>query len=262
MPPAKRPAAKRKPAVGGLRDRKCKGLIFGPYKHGKSHLLGTATLDPRTTPIAILDLEGGVLDVLDGLPGGPDGPNWYHIPVRTWEDVNEAYERLVADDPKLWKHGKVPKAAAIDSLSETHIMALMTLLEMPGINRDEKDKDLIQQPDYGKALVQMRRFSQMFRDLPMHVFFTAHSKDEADPRLGLVKMPKLSGQAAMEIPGMMSLVGYLALDEDDDGETRRVLLIQNYAKILTGVRMPWGVEAPDEIYDPTITSILDALKYN
>lgn len=260
MPPARRPQSKKK-ATGGQRDRKCKGIIFGPPKHGKSTLLGTAVFDKRTTPINILDLEGGVLDVLDGLPGGPDGPDWYHTPVRSWDDVNEGYERLVNNDPKDWSGGVVPKAAAIDSLSETHLMALMTLLDDPSIRRDDKDKDLIQQPDYGKALVQMRRFAQMFRDLPMHVFYTAHSKDEADPRLGLVKMVKLSGQAATEIPGMMSLVGYLALEEDDEGETRRCLLLQNYAKILTGVRMPWGVQAPDEIYDPTITSILDALKY-
>lgn len=261
MPAAKRPQAKRK-AQGGDRNRKCKGIIYGPPKHGKSTLLGTAVFDKRTCPINILDLEGGTLDVLDGLPGGPDGPDWYHTEVRTWQDVNEAYERLAANDPDLWPYGVVPKAAAIDSLSETHLMALMSLLEDPSIRRDDKDKDLIQQPDYGKALVQMRRFAQMFRDLPMHIFYTAHSKDEADPRLGLVKMVKLSGQAATEIPGMMSLVGYLALDTDEDGETRRMLLLQNYAKILTGVRMPWGVKAPDEIYDPTITSILDALKYN
>lgn len=244
-----------------MRERKCKGLIYGPPKHGKSTLLGTATLDKRTTPINILDLEGGVLDVLDGLPGGPDGPLWYHTPIQSWDDANEAYERLANNDPKDWSGKVMPKAAAVDSLSEVHIMALMTLLDHPGINRDDKDKDLIQQPDYGKALVQMRRFTQMFRDLPMHVFYTAHAKDEADPRLGLVKMAKLSGQAATEIPGMMSLVGYLALEDDDEGETHRVLLIQNYAKILTGVRMPWGVQAPDEIEDPTITSILDALQY-
>lgn len=254
MPPASRPKARKK-ATGGQRDRKIKALIFGPPKHGKSVFIGTAALDPRTCPVAILDFEGGAMDVLDGLPGGPDGPDWYLIPIRSWEDLNAAYERLVDNEEGF-------QSCAIDSLSEVHIMALMTLLEDPNIRRDDKDKDLIQQPDYGKALVQMRRLTQMFRDLPMHVFYTAHSKDEADPRLGLVKMVKLSGQAATEVPGMMSLVGYLALQEDDEGETQRILLVQNYAKILTGVRMPWGVKAPDEIENPTVTTVLDALKYN
>jgi hypothetical protein len=56
-------------------------------------------------------------------------------------------------------------------------------------------------------------------------------------------------------------VGYLALGEDEEGKTQRILLLQNYAKIRTKVRTPWGIEAPDEIVDPTITDILDALNY-
>lgn len=240
--------------------RKCKGLIFGPPKHGKTTLLGTATFDKRTTPIGILDFEGGVLDVLDGLPGGPDGPKWYHRPASTWDQVNDFYAE--AEEHSRSNAKDAWKADALDSLSELHFFALMNLLDDPGIRREEKDADLIQQPDYGKAMVQIRRFVGHMNDLPMHTFYTAHSKDEADPRLGLVKMVKMSGQLASDIPGMMSLVGYLALvDDEETGETRREILLQNYAKILTGVRMPWGVPAPDEIVNPTITNILDALKY-
>jgi hypothetical protein len=243
------------------KEKKIKALIFGPPKHGKTRFLGTAVFDKRTCPIAILDFEGGVLEVLDGLPGGPDGPDWYHIPITSWDDFNEAYAKLEREDPDDWAGGIVPKACAIDSLSETHIFALLNLLEDPGIRREEKDKDLIQQPDYGKALVQLRRLVRTFRDLPMHVFYTAHHKEDTDTKEGLVKTVKLSGQAATEIPGMMSLVGYLALTEDEEGKTQRILLLQNYAKIRTGVRTGWDVVAPDEIEDPTVTAVLDALHY-
>jgi len=236
------------------KEKKIKALIFGPPKHGKTRLLGTAVFDKRTCPIAILDFEGGVLEVLDGLPGGPNGPEWYHIPITSWDDFNDAYERLRVNEEGF-------KACAIDSLSETHIFALLNLLEDPGIKREEKDRDLITQPDYGKGLVQLRRLVRTFRDLPLHVFYTGHAKEETDTREGLVKTVKLSGQAATEIPGMMSLVGYLALAEDEEGKTQRILLLQNYAKIRTGVRTGWNVTAPDEIEDPTITSILDALQY-
>ncbi len=234
--------------------KKIKALIYGPPKHGKTRFLGTAVLDPRTKPIAILDFEGGVLDVLDGLPGGPDGPDWYHIPVTSWEDFNQAYERLMVNEEGF-------KAVAIDSLSEVHVFALMNLLDDKSIRRDSKDKDLIHQQDYGKAMVQMRRLTRSFRDLPMHVFYTAHHKEEVDSKEGMVKMVNLSGKLATEIPGMMSLVGYLALVTDDEGKTNRTLLLQNYAKIRTGVRTAWGVEAPDEIDDPTVTNVLDALNY-
>jgi hypothetical protein len=58
----------------------------------------------------------------------------------------------------------------------------------------------------------------------------------------------------------MSLCGYLALSENEEGETERILALQNYAKIRTKVRTPWGVDAPDEIVNPTITSVFDMLQ--
>jgi hypothetical protein len=99
----------------------------------------------------------------------------------------------------------------------------------------------------------------------MHGFYTAHHKEDADVKEGTIKTVNLAGKAAIEIPGLMSVVGYLALEdiENEKGEpdVQRVLLLQNYAKIRIGVRAPWGTKAPDEIVDPSITSILDALNY-
>jgi hypothetical protein len=224
-------------------------LIFGPAGHGKTYLLGTAVFDERTCPIAVLDFEGGVLDVLTGLPG--EGTDWVHMPIHTWDDFNQAYERLRVNDEGF-------RSAGVDSISETHIFALLNLLE-DGKPSREKEPDLIQQGDYGVALIQLRRLVRAFRDLPMHTFFTSHYRDEKDPREGLVKVPSMAGKAAIEIPGLMTLVGYLALAENEEGDVERILLLQNYAKIRTKVRMPWGVEAPDEILDPTVTKLLDAL---
>jgi hypothetical protein len=230
-------------------QRYVNNLIYGPAGHGKTYMLGTAVFDERTCPIAILDFEGGVLDVLTGLPG--EGTDWVHMPIRTWSDFNEAYDRLYTNDEGF-------KSAGVDSVSETHIFALLNLLE-DGKPSRQSEPDLIQQGDYGVALVQLRRLVRAFRDLPMHTFFTSHYREEKDPREGLVKIPSLAGKAAIEIPGLMTVVGYLSLSENEEGETERVLLLQNYAKIRTKVRMPWGVEAPDEIVNPTVTSLFDAL---
>jgi hypothetical protein len=205
--------------------------------------------------MALLDFEGGVLDVLDGLPGF--GTDCVHIPIHSWDDFNQAYERVRSNDEGF-------KSVAIDSLSETHIFALMTIIDEQKSRRD--DPDLIQQGDYGKGLVQLRRLVRYFRDLPIHTFYTAHHRDDVDPKEGMIKLPNLAGKAAVEIPGMMSLVGYLALmTEYDEAKEKdvahRVLLLQNYAKIRIGVRAPWGVEPPDEIEDPTVTNVLDTLGY-
>lgn len=233
-------------------DRKFKSMVHGPQGHGKTHLMGTLAHDPRTAPALFLDFEGGDL-TLKGMPG-----EWDQAEVRSWEDYNEQFERLVNN-----KEGF--KSVGIDSLSETHIFALLNILEIEGAKR--KNRNLIEQGDYGTAMVQMRRLVREFRDLDLHVLFVASSKDVRDPREGMVKKPALSGQLADDIPGMMDLVGYLAItdevDEEGDatGNVIRSLLLQNYPKVRTKVRTPWGVVAPDEIDNPTITSILDTLGY-
>lgn len=241
---------RRKPP-GPPTNRTLKSLIYGPPKHGKTHFLGTAAFDERTAPMAALDFEGGMVDVLATMPGW--GTDFIHIPISSWQDFNEAYARIEENDEGF-------KSTALDSLSETHIFALMDLLEDNKPSR-EKEPDLIQQGDYGVALVQLRRLVRKLRDLPIHVFYTAHHKEDTDRKEGLITTVNLAGKAAIEIPGLMTVVAYLALSEDEAGETQRVLLLQNYAKIRTGVRAPWGVTAPDEIYDPTVTSLLDALQY-
>ena len=243
----------KKPAPASERKANC--LFYGPPKHGKTVLIGTAAQDKRTTPTAILDFEGGVLDVLDGMP--KKGKDWVHFPVGTWDDFNTIYNDELIQN----KFGF--KSCSVDSLSETHIFALMTILDNERVRREEKgtNPDLIEQGDYGVGLVQLRRLVRYFRDLPMHTFYTAHHKEDVDAREGRITTVNLSGKAAVEIPGLMTAIGYLALTEDDDGTLGRVLLLQNYAKIRTGVRMPWGQEAPDEIENPTITKVLDALKF-
>lgn len=201
--------------------------------------------------MAAFDFEGGMTDVLETMPGW--GTDFIHIPIKTWGDFNEAYARVDANDEGF-------KSCSLDSLSETHIFALMELLE-DGKPSREKEPDLIQQGDYGVGLVQLRRLVRKMRDLPLHVFYTAHHKEDTDRKEGLITTVNLAGKAAIEIPGLMSVVGYLALSQNEEGDTERILLLQNYAKIRTGVRAPWGVEAPDEIEDPTVTSLLDALQY-
>jgi hypothetical protein len=245
-------ARRRNKPVTGESVRRCKALIFGPPGQGKTHLLGTAVFDERCTPFIIWDFEGEVLDTLGGLPGL--GTDWHHERIRTYDDLNTQYERLRVNDEGF-------KAFALDSLSELHIWMLLQQLD-DGKPSRTSEPDLIQQGDYGVALVQLRRLVRELKDLPLHSFYTAHSKEEAVAKEGLVTMPSMAGKAAYEIPGLMTLVGYLGLTEDDEGATIRSLLLQNYVKVRTKVRTPWGIEAPDEIDNPTITAVLDALKYD
>jgi AAA domain-containing protein len=227
----------------------CKTLIFSPPGNGKTTLLGTAQEDERTAPMLLMDFEGGT-ESLDGLDIDV-------AVIRSWSDYEEAYEMLMDGN-----HGY--KSLGIDSISETHIFALLNILEKEGPTR--KDPELLEQRDYGKATVQMRKLLRSFRDIPMHVFFTAHSKEVELPRQGRVQLPSLAGQMAEEVVGLMSVVGYLAEFEEanestNEAEVHRTLLLKNFPKFRTKARTPWRVDIADEIIDPTITDLLDALGY-
>jgi phage nucleotide-binding protein len=224
-----------------------KALIFGPYGTGKTHFLGTAQLDERTKPAIYLDFEGGSTTLA--------GLDIDMFSVRTWDDFNEVYSGLAVGEGGY-------KSVLLDSLSETHIFALMEINESQG--RD----DVLQIQDYGKASIQMRRLIRLFRDLPYHVFMTAQDKTDKEARVGMVKKPALAGQMADEAPGLFDVCGYLTISQETDPKTKAVtetrsLLLKNFSQFRVKIRTGWGKEdtVPDLIDDPSIGSLLDVLGY-
>lgn len=229
----------RKPAE----NRFAKALVFAPAGAGKTVFLGSADLDERTAPMLLLDFEGGS-ESLAGLDVDV-------AEIHSWEDYNEAYELLASKD-----HGY--KSVGLDSITETHKWALLKIIGRKGPSRSEPD--LIEQGDYGIGTTQMRRLLREFRDLPMHVFFSAHSKEVEYPREGKVRVPDLVGQMAEEVSGIVSIQGYLAQYEEE-GATHRTLLLHSFPRFRIKARTPWETEVPSELVDPTVTTLLDALGY-
>jgi hypothetical protein len=234
---------------------KIKSLIYGPSGNGKTRFLGTANQDERTFPILILDYEGG-MSTLRGMKPKPE-----IFKIRSWADYNEAYS-ILSDTTCPYK------SVGLDSISEAHIFSLMSQLD--NNQRTHKIADLLEQGDYGIALVQMRRLLRAFRDLPLHVFCTALDKSDLDPREGTVKKPAMSGAMGDEVMGIFDVVGYLGITSiveqpaeggDPQPFTHRVLALQNYPKIRTKVRVPEDMRIPDELMDPTVTNLLDLLAY-
>lgn len=236
------PVTPRKPTDANY----AKVLIHSPAGHGKTHLLGTAQDDPRTFPMAFLNFESGEqslagldIDVFD---------------IKSSKDYDEVFREL--------KKPNTPyRSVGVDSITETQISTLLEILEGDKINR--ADPDQLAQQDWGIVLIRMRRIVRQYvKMLPMHVFMTALSKDDVIPRVGSVKAPSMQGGFATELPGILDVVAYLALEEDKDtNEQRRLLLLHGYPKFSVKARTPWGVEVPSEIEDPTVGKLLDALGY-
>ena len=231
-----------------------KCLIYGPSGHGKTTFVATAQLDPRTKPALFIDFEGGEASLA--------GLDIDMTTIRSWPDYDEVYNELVSGKSKY-------KTVIVDSISETHIFALLDMLDKEAANRS--DPDQLEQRDYGRVTIQMRRLLRGFRDLPMHVFFTALPKDWTEPRVGTIKKPALSGQLSDELVGMMGTSAYLALTSDEDtGEEKRALLLKNMAKFRVKTRTPWGAtgipdfieeEEPREFAERGVTILLDALQF-
>jgi hypothetical protein len=220
-----------------------KALVFGPHGNGKTRFLGTADDDERTKPMLFLDMEGGTQTLV--------GRDTDMVQVRDWADFNEAYAFLASGTSGY-------KSVAIDSISEVQIEGMLAILE-----KDTKrpDEDAMGQSEWGIILVQMRRFVRSFKDLPMHVFMTALAKDSVTPRVGAVKIPLLQGSFSNELPGIMDVIGYLALEDLENGGTQRTLLLHSFPKFSVKCRTPWGANVPAEIPDPTVGKLLDALGY-
>lgn len=223
-------------------DRKVKALIYGPSGHGKTRLLGTANDDERTAPMLLIDYEGGVSSLV--------GRDIDIVRITSWDEYEEVRKFLEGGN-----HGY--KSIGLDSISEAHITALLNRLD----ERQRKDANALDQNDYGVALVMMRRLLRSFRDLPLHVFCTALSKEETDSREGLVKKPALIGAMADEVLGLFESVSYLALGEDEEKNVVRVLIMNPAPKIRAKTRVPIGLTPPDLIIDPTVTKILDVLGF-
>lgn len=227
------------------RARVFRGMVYGPYGSGKTYLAAGLNDDPRTAPTLFLDFEGGLSSIA--------GRDIDVVQIRSWETYTEVFNVLQSGDHPY-------KSIVIDSISETHVFALFTILEQEGGKR--RNPDLIEQGDYGTASVQLRRLVREFRDLDLHLLITALEREETDAREGVVKKPALSGRLADEVPGLMDVVGYMGSGtEKDTGETVRVLILQNYPKIRSKVRVPDTIHAPNEIVSPTITKVLDVLGY-
>lgn len=227
-----------------------KTLVMGDIGLGKTRFLGTAQLDPRTFPILILDFEGGTR-TLKGLDPEPDV-----VRIRDWNDFDQAYD-IVADPKTKYK------SVAIDSASEVHMYTLFSILDQESEGRKKKGQstDVIQEGDYGKGLVQMRRLLRSFRDLDMHVFFTALCQDVIEPGVGLIRKPSFAGRLTNDAPGIMdAVIGMTYLENPSTKQRERAAVLKNYPNWAVKIRTDWDVSSvPDEIFDPTVTKLFDAL---
>jgi len=223
-------------------------MIYGEPGVGKTHFIGTATEHKLTSPLLIIDIDGGVstlrkkkdIDV---------------IQIRSFNELIKTFRTLkdaVPGDGKKFPYGTV----AIDTFSELQQLDLGEIMTTFARTNDKIDPDIPDQRGYGKSGSHMRDVIRAFRDLPCNLIVSCHSQTERDNNMKLVTQIKLVGKLRIDIPGFLDIVGYLRAEEEGD-EITRYLQFQKTATTIAKDRT--GAFDPVEV-NPTIPGLWDKLQ--
>jgi phage nucleotide-binding protein len=216
-------------------------LVYGEPGAGKTWLAGTALDSPLTSPVLLLDVEGGTVTLRHR-------KNLDVIQVRTMKEVEQVQNELFkATEPYY-------STVIIDSLSELQKLDMRTVQEMEK-NRtpDKVDIDIPSMRAWGKNGERMRRLIRAYKDLPIHVIATCLLATDFDEANGVNNYyPMLPGKLRGEVPGYFDVVGYLKAEEQRvDGKVVVTRMLQT-TKTRRVVAKDRTSALPDIINNPTI----------
>lgn len=128
--------------------------------------------------------------------------------VEDWETLGSLYWHLKSGDHEY-------DSVAIDTLTAMQAMAMSFVLQEKEDRDPSAEKDMPDKRSYGKAGQLMSSMIWAFRNLDMHVIFTAQVRQEKDQDTGeildiTVDLPNSSRGAAT---GAVSVLGYMSSQE-------------------------------------------------
>lgn len=172
-------------------------LIYGESSVGKTTLVGGADAVPAMRKVLLVDIEKGDLS-LRKTSYRPDV-----VRISTWAELGAIYHALLAGG-----HGY--KTVVIDSLTEVQDLNMKDIM----LEETEDESETPEWKHWNINQVRMLRLLRNFRDLPMNVIFTAHVKEDKDPRTGkLKKLPDLPGKLGRKVPVIFDNVLYYYMKE-------------------------------------------------
>lgn len=234
--PAIRPAQFRLDTTQ-RRERYLKMLVYGNYGVGKTTLACTASEVPSMGDVLLINGEAGDLSVseFEGINevtvrdfrtlGRINEYLKQHCKARDEDDVeflkkSEASLREI--DPSEIKAPLRFNTVIMDSLTEIEAYCFNQLLGITDTTRLDEESQSAEWSEYKKNHTMMLRVVRAFRDLPMHVIFTAAEQYNQDEQKRYKFSPDLTGKLSKKIQGFMDMVGYLAIGKEGDKTIRRL----------------------------------------
>lgn len=220
-------------------------LLYGDPGVGKTHLLGTAEDYEKTSPVLLIEIEGGATTIRHR--------NIDVVSARTLKQVQKTLNELIQAGDDMYY-----KTVALDSLSELQKLDMRYIMQQTKTNAKDPDKvdvDVPSQREWGKSLEHTRAIVRAFRDLPCNTIITALAHQTVEDGKIIEIFPSLPGKAKNEIPGFMDIVGYLYTQQVGATTVRRLQLAKTRrvsAKDRTGL-------LGDMIEEPTIPVMFDMI---
>ena len=253
------------------RQRYLKLLAYGNYGVGKTTLACSALNVPDMRDVIMVSAESGDLSVdhMEGLDT-VEVPDFrtlgqineflkQHCKARDEDDVERLREMeavLRGVEPDDIEEPKRYRTVIIDSLSELEAYCFNQLLGITDSTRLDEETQSAEWSEYKKNHTMILRVVRAFRDLPMHVIFTAGEKYNQDETKKYKYVPDLTGQLAKKVQGFMDMVGYYVMGRGEDGGIQRRLYVMPSGTGKYDAKHRYQAFKGDHFVDPTIGSIL------
>lgn len=177
-------------------------LLYGEPGSGKTHFIGTAADHPETSPVLLIDVDGGYKTIRHK-------KNIDRIQARTYDHVRAIFIDLY----NAVENDELPyKTVALDSGSELYKIDLMNVNREYSDSNAKIEEDVPDQRSYYKTGNHITKIVRAFKDLPCNFIMTAHESTDRDNFNRLTRAPQFAGKMKVDVPGFVDVVAHLRVE--------------------------------------------------